>query len=574
MRRFRQEIVLLTIISGLCLALIGCPGAAAPVTPAPAPTPTPAPEPAISTAEFEVSSLLVTPNEVVSGEAVKVTADVKNVGEIDGSYTVTITVDGEVVETRDITLGTGATETLSFTYSTNITGAHSIELAELTETFTVLRPAEFKVSSLEVTPSEAIAGDEVFVKADITNIGEAKGSYTAALTVEGDISQTKEITLEAGATETLIFTCTLDTDGTYSLGLDGLTAALNVVKPALPESAEVNIICNRALTDFPDTIAFTIEGSSTLPVTDINLKYGTDKRSLVSEVSRVEPEYAPGVEVRTGWVWEMKKGGSIPPGARVWWQWQITDEEGRTYITPRQTIIFEDTRYQWQVEVAADLDIYWYSLETSMVKKLTEGVESRLSRVKLEVDIPEERKPKVFVYPSSKELRSAVLFTQEWTGALAFWDYNIILIPVQQDTLEWSKRTLAHEITHLLVREATFGPFGDIPTWLNEGLAQYAEGDMEEYHRQVLDRAIKENNLISIKSLGSSFPAAPSQASLAYAQSLSVVSYLIETYGWTKMQELLSLFKEGSTYDNALQKVYSFDTGGLEEKWRVHVGAS
>ena len=167
-----------------------------------------------------------------------------------------------------------------------------------------------------------------------------------------------------------------------------------------------------------------------------------------------------------------------------------------------------------------------------------------------------------------------MLFTQEWTGALAFSDYNIILIPVRPATVEWSKRTLAHEITHLLVREATFGPFGDIPTWLNEGLAEYAEGEMDQYHRQALDDAIKEDKLLSVRSLGSGFPADPDQASLAYAQSNSLVSYLVDTHGWAKMRELLAIFKEGATYDNALKKVYAFDTSGLEELWRAQVSAS
>ena len=40
------------------------------------------------------------------------------------------------------------------------------------------------------------------------------------------------------------------------------------------------------------------------------------------------------------------------------------------------------------------------------------------------------------------------------------------------------------------------------------------------------------------------------------------------------MRELLAVFKEGSTYDNALQKVYSFNIEGLEERWRAHIGAS
>lgn len=433
--------------------------------------------------------------------------------------------------------------------------------------------AEFEVTSLVLAPTEVVAGEAASVKADVTNVGEAEGTYTATLTVDGKVADTKEITVGAGATETVSFTYSQDAVGTYSIRLDGLTTTLKVLKPALSGPAEVSITSNRAITDFPNTIAFTLEGSSTLPVATINLEYGTDKRSVVSEVSRVEPEYASGVNIRTSWVWEMKKTGSLPPGARVWWRWRITDEAERTYVTPRQTIIIEDTRYQWQVEVAPDLDIYWHSLGASLVKELTEGVETRLSRMKLEVDIPEERKPKIFVYPTAEELRSAVLFTQEWTGALAFWNYNIILIPVRSDNLEWAKRTLAHEITHLLVREATFGPFGDIPTWLNEGLAQYAEGEMEEYQYEILNRAIEEDELISVRSLGSGFPADPEQARLAYAQSLSLVSYLVDTYGWSDMREILAIFKEGSTYDNALQKVYSFNISGLEEQWRAQVGA-
>lgn len=434
--------------------------------------------------------------------------------------------------------------------------------------------AEFDVDSLVLAPTEVVAGEAVSVKAEVTNVGEAKGIYTATLTVDGKVVDMKEIIVDVGGTETVSFTYSQDAVGTYSIRLDGLTTTLKVLKSAPSGPAEVSITSNRTITDFPNTIAFILEGSSILPVAAINLEYGTDKRSVVSEVSRVEPEYALEAKIATNWVWEMKKTGSLPPGARVWWRWRITDEAERTYVTPRQAIVFEDTRYQWQVEVAPDLDIYWHSLGASLVKELTEGVESRLSRVKLEVNIPEERKPKVFVYPNAEDLRSAVLFTQEWTGALAFGDYNIILIPVRSDDLEWAKRTLAHEITHLLVREATFGPFGDIPTWLNEGLAQYAEGEMEEDQSEILDHAIKEDNIISVRSLGSGFPANPEQARLAYAQSLSLVSYLLDVYGWAEMRELLTVFKEGSTYSNALQKVYSFDIDGLEEQWRAYIGTS
>lgn len=171
-----------------------------------------------------------------------------------------------------------------------------------------------------------------------------------------------------------------------------------------------------------------------------------------------------------------------------------------------------------------------------------------------------------------RELRDAMLFEQEWTGAVAFPSYNIILSAVNSDIFDWAADALPHEITHLIVGEAVFGPFGDIPTWLNEGLAQYTELKMPEYKQQALDKAIADGTLIPISSLSGNFPTSGSDALLAYAESSSVVSFLIEEFGWEKIQLLLATFKEGATSDQALMTVYSFNIDGLENEWKSHIG--
>ena len=56
---------------------------------------------------------------------------------------------------------------------------------------------------------------------------------------------------------------------------------------------------------------------------------------------------------------------------------------------------------------------------------------------------------------------------------------------------------------------------------------------------------------------------------LDYAESYNILSYLINTYGKDKMTALLAAFKQGSTYDGALQKVYGFDMSGLNTKWQA-----
>ena len=67
--------------------------------------------------------------------------------------------------------------------------------------------------------------------------------------------------------------------------------------------------------------------------------------------------------------------------------------------------------------------------------------------------------------------------------------------------------------------------------------------------------------------------AGPAGATLAYAESASIVSFLVEEFGWEKMRQLLAAFKDGATNDDALKQAYSFDVNGLELRWKKHIGA-
>ncbi len=117
----------------------------------------------------------------------------------------------------------------------------------------------------------------------------------------------------------------------------------------------------------------------------------------------------------------------------------------------------------------------------------------------------------------------------------------------------------------------TFNPYADLPAWLSEGLAMYAEGGLEAEYRALIKRAIAEKSLISVPSLSSPFSARAEESYLAYAQSYSLVEFLITSYGQGKMLGLLNTFSEGSSYDGALEKVYGFDMKGLDTLWREKV---
>ena len=248
----------------------------------------------------------------------------------------------------------------------------------------------------------------------------------------------------------------------------------------------------------------------------------------------------------------------------------MTDDQGQEFLTSRKETEFADARFDWKSHTDGNVTFNWYAGGDDFGQRIADGVRSGLETLQLGKELVEPIN--VFVYESSQDVQGAVLFAQAWTGGLAFVQHNIILITVNPAELERDLPGVVHELAHLLVEEVTFNCFGGLPTWLDEGLAVYAEGGLPDFQRTAFEEAITNDELISLRSLNSSFPAGHSAAILSYALSYSLVDYLLDAYGWPKMQELLAVFSEGSTDEKAIHQVYGFDYDELEAAWRQSLG--
>ncbi len=88
--------------------------------------------------------------------------------------------------------------------------------------------AEFEVSQLTITPSQVATGEDFTVSAEITNVGDADGIYTATLTVNNIERATRDITVAAGMTEIVSFTLTEENSGSYNIALNDMTVLLRL----------------------------------------------------------------------------------------------------------------------------------------------------------------------------------------------------------------------------------------------------------------------------------------------------------------------------------------------------------
>jgi hypothetical protein len=327
--------------------------------------------------------------------------------------------------------------------------------------------------------------------------------------------------------------------------------------------------------DFPDSIEFGIEAESDTEITDITLQYRMDKVGLLPVTSVVFPAFTAGEKTSAEWKWDMTQTGGLPPGADLSYWWSIEDASGHKADTPVKALSFDDGRHAWKDAQSSSFNLYWYKGDSRFAQQLVSAGEDALSRLEGDIGAKPERTIEVYVYGSTGALQGSLIFPQEWTGGLAYTEYGIVALGISTDQLGWGEGAMAHEMAHLVVHQVTMNGYGIVlPTWLDEGLAMYAEGELTSDFVSALSSAVKGRRLISVQSLSSSFPADTASATLAYAESYSLVEYLLDHKGGKEnMLDLLGATRAGSGYVEALQDVYGLSIDQLDAQWRQSLTA-
>jgi hypothetical protein len=351
------------------------------------------------------------------------------------------------------------------------------------------------------------------------------------------------------------------------LGLLGFQPLLTVYA-----QEEKVVVRNEAVVDYPETVTFQLELVTNEPITGATLTYHLGQDGCLEAGTQV-PVEINGTKLE--WQWVMSRSGNPPPGAEMTWYWTGAGPNDATFTTASKKMTFTDERFDWRTVEAtsqdgqAPIQLHWYKGD-DVGPVLLEAAVSGLDRLQQDTGIQLEGDVEIFIYGDSADMRDALLYVQDWAGGVAFSEYNTILIGVPPYLADdWGSRTVRHELAHLVVGQYARSCLGgSLPTWLSEGLAVYAEGDPDQQTLDDLEDGLSNDSFQPVRSLNGSFPARGEAATSAYSQSYSLVSFLLETYGQDKMQELLLALAGAAGYDSALEQVYGFNVDGLEVAWR------
>jgi len=167
-----------------------------------------------------------------------------------------------------------------------------------------------------------------------------------------------------------------------------------------------------------------------------------------------------------------------------------------------------------------------------------------------------DRQVPVVVYPSADGLAQAS-GAHRWIGGL--YDGRI---RVTADALNAApgeaQRLLAHEYTHALLHSVGGAK---IPTWLQEGLAQLAEGG-------ALPPAPRRGQAPTLAQLGQSFAnASADEAGRRYAAAAHFVRSLHQRGGMPLLIDAVERIGRGDAPDAAIRGVYGASTAQLYREW-------
>jgi len=187
-------------------------------------------------AALVISGLTISPTEVNAGQAVTISVQVANNGDLVSSYKLTLKVNNVAVATRDISVGGGTTQTVQFTVTRDAGGTYNVDVNGLTGTFTVkpaATPAAFSTSVLTISPSTAEIGETVTISVLVTNDGDLSGTYKVTAKIDNVALPSKDVTVAGHTSQKVTFTTSKGVAGTYTVTIDGQSGTFTV-KPAPP----------------------------------------------------------------------------------------------------------------------------------------------------------------------------------------------------------------------------------------------------------------------------------------------------------------------------------------------------
>lgn len=216
---------------------------------------------------------------------------------------------------------------------------------------------------------------------------------------------------------------------------------------------------------------------------------------------------------------------------------------------------------EWNEYKADHFIIYYKSIPMDFVKSVESAAEEYYRDIAEWLSFHREEgwavknRAKIYIYDDANDYTANAINFQWSHGAAFASEKTIRTFPSAHGFFD---STLPHEMTHIIFREC-IGLETKVPLWFEEGVAMYQEKAKRFGSHRIVQTAVEKGEFIPLKELTLMrlYNNSPdSQVELFYAESASVVYFIINEQGEHNFVRLCRALKEGKPFAQALQDVY------------------
>lgn len=262
----------------------------------------------------------------------------------------------------------------------------------------------------------------------------------------------------------------------------------------------------------------------------------------------------------------------IPAGITINYQW-MTGSSPLLPLSEQESFDWFDTRWDWSTASDESITVHTYGTDSIDADMVLSSATDTLETMQEEYGALLSQAVSIWVYPSMSDFSSTMQSNaREAVAGTAYPEYGVIsaILPASQPAE--LNRIIPHEISHQVLSQATDNAWNHPPLWFDEGMAVYLQTGGTSSYELILDRSVNDGAMYGLDALSYTFPYNPADASLAYAQSWSIVSWLHESYGAEGVARLIEAFGEGTSWDTALNVALGLDIQSLEAQWLSSLG--
>ena len=340
------------------------------------------------------------------------------------------------------------------------------------------------------------------------------------------------------------------------------------------DEGNIQVVEAKAESQFPDGIKFSVIAKSVDEIDDIRVFFSKVDQEGRSSYRSVD--FEPGDNVTGESVLPSGTGGDyFPPGTMIEYSFEVRDKAGAVLRTDPKEFVYQDNRFEWFTVVDDLITVYYYGeYVEDRANVVLEAAKENMERMLPVLGIVPTEPLRSVSYNNYRHMASALPFRSQavseglQTQGMAFSNERVLLVHGFDPTVTG---TVSHEFTHLLVGEAAGSAISQVPSWLNEGLAEYGNIDPTDDYDAALRYGIFTRRIKPLWYL-SSFGGTPEDIIIAYGQGRSVVQYMIDNYGEARMAALFPVLQRTLDIDEALLEVYGMDQFGLDTAWREALG--